>query len=213
VNRVLGPELDETVWAEMIARQWLERYGVVSREMWRRERPMIAWRAIYRELKRLEFRGEVRRGYFVRGLSGAQFALPEAVEMLRTAVATDDAPPIVLSVTDPANVYTLPMPQDAARDPFVKPRSRGALLVTISGLVVMIVERRGSGVVVRPDTAETVVTRVAEALVAHLGEHTARDIIVETINGQPASGSRYIDAFRAAGFKRGTTGLRYYTKP
>ena len=109
--------------------------------------------------------------------------------------------------------HTLPMPQDAARDPFVKPRSRGALLVTIAGVVVMIIERRGSRVVIRPETAEAVVTRAAEALVAHLGEQTARDIIVETINGQPASGSGYIDAFRAAGFKRGTTGLRYYTRP
>ncbi len=212
-NRVLGPDVDESVWAEMIARQWLERYGVVSREMWRRERPMIAWRAIYRELKRLEFRGEVRRGYFVRGLSGAQFAMPEAVESLRAAPAPDDAPPIVMSVADPANVYTLPMPQDPARDPFVKPRSRGALLVTIAGLVVMMVERRGASVIIRAETSEAVVARAAEALVAHLGEQTARDIIIETIDGQPASGSKYLDAFRAAEFKRGTTGLRYYRRP
>jgi ATP-dependent Lhr-like helicase len=213
VNRVLGPEVDESVWAEMIARQWLERYGVVSREMWRRERPTIAWRAIYRELKRLEFRGEVRRGYFVRGLSGAQFAMPEAVELLRAALPADDAPAIVMSLTDPANVYTLPMPQDPARDPFVRPRSRGALLVTMGGVVVTMIERRGASVVIRPDTSEAIVTKAAEALVAHLGEQTARDIIVETIDGQPASGSKYLDAFRAAGFRRGTTGLRYYRKP
>ena len=42
--RVLGPEVDESALAELIARQWLERYGVVSREMWRRERPTIGWR-------------------------------------------------------------------------------------------------------------------------------------------------------------------------
>src|SRR6185437_7069293 len=83
VARVLGPAVDESAWAEQIARQWLERYGIVAREMWRRERPAISWRAIYRELKRLEFRGDVRRGYFVLGLSGAQFALPEAIEQLR----------------------------------------------------------------------------------------------------------------------------------
>ena len=39
----------------------------------------MEWRAIYHELKRLEFRGDVRRGYFVAGHAGAQFALPEAV--------------------------------------------------------------------------------------------------------------------------------------
>ena len=211
VPRVLGPEVDESVWAESIARQWLDRYGVVSREMWRRERPPIGWRSIYHELKRLEFRGEVRRGYFVRGLAGAQFALPEAVEMLRRpATPDDDASPVVMTVTDPANVYSLPMPHDEARDPFVKPRSRGALLVTLDGLVVMIAERRGERILIRPSTSDAVVTRAAAALVAHLGAQTTRDITVETIDGQPASGSRHLDAFRAAGFRRGTVGLRYY---
>ena len=76
-----------------------------SREMWRRERPAIAWRAIYHELKRLEFRGEVRRGYFVRGLSGAQFALPEAVEMLRSTTPDETRRPIVMTASDPANVF------------------------------------------------------------------------------------------------------------
>jgi len=211
VPRVLGPEVDESVWAESIARQWLDRYGVVSREMWRRERPPIGWRSIYHELKRLEFRGEVRRGYFVRGLAGAQFALPEAVEMLRRpATPDDDASPVVMTVTDPANVYSLPMPHDEARDPFVKPRSRGALLVTLDGLVVMIAERRGERILIRPSTSDGIVTRAAAALVAHLGERTTRDITVETIDGQPASGSRHLDAFRAVGFRRGTVGLRYY---
>jgi ATP-dependent Lhr-like helicase len=213
IPRVLGPEVDESVWAEAIARQWLERYGVVSREMWRRERPVVAWRSIYREHKRLEFRGEVRRGYFVRGLSGAQFALPEAVEMLRRPTAPEDeALPVVMSATDPANVYSLPMPHDAARDPFVKPRSRGALLVTVDGVVVMIAERGGERMLIRPGTAEAVVTRSAATLVAHLAERTTRDITVETIDGQPASGSGHLDAFRAAGFRRGTVGLRYYRK-
>src|SRR5262249_53783639 len=81
-DRVLGPEATEAAWAELVARQWLDRYGIVSREIWRRERPAVAWRAIYHELKRLEFRGDVRRGYFVRGLSGAQFASADAIEML-----------------------------------------------------------------------------------------------------------------------------------
>ena len=211
--RVLGPDVDESILADVVARQWLDRYGVVSREIWRRERPAIGWRAIYRELKRLEFRGEVRRGYFVRGLSGAQFALPHAVEMLRSTEAAADDLPIVMSVSDPANVFTLPMPQDPSRDAFVRPRSRGAILVTIAGQVVMIVERRGERIVVRPDTAMAQITRAAEALAVHMGERTGRDLTIETIDGQPASGSPYADAFRAAGFKRGTTGLRFYRAP
>ena len=61
-------------------------------------------------------------------------------------------PAIVMTASDPANVYTLPMPQDAARDQFVRPRSRGALLVSINGVVVMIAEGRGQRITVRPDT-------------------------------------------------------------
>jgi len=210
--RVLGPEADESAWAELIAKQWLERYGIVSREMWRRERPAIAWRSIYRELRRLEFRGDVRRGYFVRGLSGAQFALPQAIELLR---AEDPAggEAVVIAATDPANVYTLPIPEDPARDAFVRPRSRNAVLVLVGGIVVMIAERQGGRIAVRPDTDDAVATQAASALVAHLSTRTSRDIVVETIDGQPASGSRYLDAFRSAGFRRGTTGLRFYAPP
>ena len=208
--RVLGPDVDESVWAESIARQWLERYGIVSREMWRRERPAIGWRAIYRELKRLEFRGDVRRGYFVQGLSGAQFALPEAVEALRSAADADEPELVVLPASDPANVYALPLPGDPARDAFVRPRSRSALLISVNGLVSMIAERRGARIAIRPETLDGVVTQCARALVAHLAARAKSDVIVEAIDGQPASGSAYAEAFRAAGFRRGTRGLRYY---
>ncbi len=209
VPRVLGPDVDESTWAEKIARQWLDRYGIVAREMWRRERPPVSWRAIYTELKRLEFRGDVRRGYFVAGLSGAQFALPEAVEQLRANVSSDD-PPIVIAATDPANVFNLPLPTDGARDTFVRPRSRGALLVTIAGGVVLIAERRGARIAVRPGTPDADISRAATALLGHLVARTSRDITIETIDGQPASGSSHTEAFGAAGFRRGAAGLRYY---
>ncbi|HMA23603.1 MAG TPA: helicase-related protein [Gemmatimonadaceae bacterium] len=210
VPRVLGPEVDESVWAETIARQWLDRYGIVAREMWRRERPVIAWRAIYRELKRLEFRGEVRRGYFVRGLSGAQFALPEAVEILRSVASSEDASPVAMMVTDPANVFTLPMPQDPSRDPFVRSRGRGTLLVTIAGRVVLLGERRGARVVVRPQSSDDEVKLAAEALATHFAARSRRDVIIEMIDGTAAPASPYAAAFQRAGFKRGSRDLRFY---
>jgi ATP-dependent Lhr-like helicase len=207
--RVLGGSApnDEVAFAEAIARQWLDRYGVVAREIWRRERPMIPWRSVYRELKRLEFRGDVRRGYFVRGLSGAQFALPEAIEALRSDDAGDEA--VVVAAADPANVFSLPIPGDPARDPFVRPRSSSALLVAIGGRVVLIAERRGSRVVVRPDSDEGMVARAAEALVRHLSSRLRRDLVLETIDGQPAAASPQASAFEKAGFRRGRTELRY----
>ena len=145
---VLGRSAAEEESAAEIARYWLGRYGIVSREIWRRERPRVGWRSIYRELKRFEFRGEVRRGYFVHGLAGAQFASSTAVEMLRSIAAEDDAskPYVVLSSSDPANIYNLPMDL-ADRDQLSRPRGAGALLVTRGGRVALSVEGRGRRVV------------------------------------------------------------------
>ncbi len=144
---VMGIALDVEDHAQAIARAWLERYGVVSRDWWRRERPPVSWRAIYQELKRLEFRGEVRRGYFVRGLAGAQFALPDAVERLREVAGSDPlvAPFVVISTSDPANPYTLAL-EGMERDPLSRPRGSGALLVMRAGRVALAVEGRGKRV-------------------------------------------------------------------
>src|SRR5437762_2083121 len=140
-NGILGVSDDESVLAEVVARQWLDRYGVVTRDWWKREHPTVTWRAIYRELKRLEFRGDVRRGYFVRGLAGAQFALPSAVEQLRTSgpatPVTDDGesrgtsiPLVVMAASDPANPYSLAAAGsgESASAALARGRSRGALL-------------------------------------------------------------------------------------
>jgi ATP-dependent helicase Lhr and Lhr-like helicase len=140
----MGPDLPEEERAERIARQWLARYGIVSRDWWRRERPPVSWRSIYRELKRLEFRGEVRRGYFVKGLGGAQFALPDAVEWLRTVASEDQSSAgfVVMAASDPANVYNLSL-ELVDRDPLSRPRGSGALLVTRGGRVAIAIEGRG----------------------------------------------------------------------
>ncbi len=71
----------ETV--EEIARILLKRYGVVFKRLLEREGIAMPWRVLLRMYHRLEARGEIRGGRFVAGISGEQFALPEAVGMLR----------------------------------------------------------------------------------------------------------------------------------
>jgi ATP-dependent Lhr-like helicase len=181
---VLGRIGTEEELAAQIARYWLDRYGIVSREMWRRERPRIAWRAVYHELKRLEFRGEVRRGYFVRGLSGAQFATPSAVELLRAISLEENStkPYIAIAASDPANVYNLPMDL-ADRDPLSRPRGAGALVVTRGGQVALAVEGRGKRVVAAPWMDKTEITRAKEILANHLrGEKSARYLMLPDLD-------------------------------
>ena len=103
---LLGPPLTDEARAERLTRLVLAREGVILRE--RLERPEAAgvWALIYPVLQRLELRGEVRRGYFVSGLAGIQYAQPDAVEMLRAAAATPDEALIVISASDPANVWS-----------------------------------------------------------------------------------------------------------
>ncbi len=69
--------------AEEIARILLRRYGVVFKRLLPREGITVPWRVFLRIYHRLEARGEIRGGRFVGGISGEQFALPEAVGMLR----------------------------------------------------------------------------------------------------------------------------------
>jgi ATP-dependent Lhr-like helicase len=176
-----------------------------------------SWRAIYRELKRLEMRGDVRRGYFVEGLAGAQFALPEVVERLR--LATEDAeraeaPVVVLAASDPANVHGLPADAGMPRDPLGRPRGAGALLVTRVGRVLVAAESRGRRLTIAPDATADEVREAAHALAMHLlaapsVARRLRDLEVLTIDGDHAATSRWADAFADAGWRRGVKGLRW----
>ena len=80
----------------------LERYGIVTRELVLAEGIPGGFSSLYDSLAALETIGVARRGYFVEGLGGAQFALPGAVERLRAQKDDDAAPPVVLAATDPA---------------------------------------------------------------------------------------------------------------
>jgi len=77
-SSIIDPEA-----AEQIARILLKRYGVVFKRLLEREGIALPWRVLLRIYHRLEARGEIRGGRFVAGISGEQFALPEAVGMLR----------------------------------------------------------------------------------------------------------------------------------
>ncbi|HYI07655.1 MAG TPA: DEAD/DEAH box helicase [Thermoanaerobaculia bacterium] len=100
---ITGAPSDDAV--EIQARVFLRRYGVVFRRLVAREPNAAPWRDLARAYRRLEARGEIRGGRFVHGMSGEQFALPEAVERLREVRReTPDGAVIVLSAADPLNL-------------------------------------------------------------------------------------------------------------
>ena len=210
----LGLPREPAALAEQIAHKWLDRYGIVSRDWWKKEHPAVSWRDIYHELKRLEFRGDVQRGYFVTGLAGAQFALPAAVEMLRAGEAPEgEVAPVVMLASDPANVYTLPLTVGTERDPLGAPRGAGATLLTLGGRIIMSAEGRGSRIRVREGASLDEVRTAARALSARLVQRTSagrrHDVIVETIDGEQAAGARWSAAFVDAGFRAMGRVLRF----
>ena len=95
----------------VICQSLLRRYGVVFRAVIQRETLLPPWRDLLNYLRRMEDRGEVRGGRFVDGFSGEQFALPEALGLLRQPVGDDGKPVFtVISACDPLNLGGLILP-------------------------------------------------------------------------------------------------------
>jgi len=107
---------------ETLARTLLRRYGVVFRRVLTREPCLVPWRELTRVYRRLEARGEIRGGRFVTGMSGEQFALPEAVERLREVRRMrPDGVLRTVSAADPLNLAGIVTAGDRIR---VASRSR-----------------------------------------------------------------------------------------
>ncbi|HTI06656.1 MAG TPA: DEAD/DEAH box helicase [Gemmatimonadales bacterium] len=108
------PALPEAQIAEAIAWQLLRRYGVVFRRLVQRETLHAPWRDILRVYRRLEARGEIRGGRFVGGFSGEQYALPEAIGLLRATRREHAADELIaVSGADPLNLVGILTPGDA----------------------------------------------------------------------------------------------------
>jgi ATP-dependent Lhr-like helicase len=109
---------------EFVARKLLARTGVVFRKTMEREKQPVPWREIARALRVLEARGEVRGGRFVSGFDGEQYALPEAVAMLRDERRRGAEDPVSVSAADPLNFRGILTPDEK-----VSPATRRHVLV------------------------------------------------------------------------------------
>jgi ATP-dependent helicase Lhr and Lhr-like helicase len=181
----------------------LERYGIVTRETVLAEGVPGGFSTLYGELTNLETLGTARRGYFVEGLGGAQFALPAAVERLRSMRSDEPAGALVLAATDPANPYgaALPWPKrDDARRPSRVP---GAYVVTLDAEPVLYVERGGRGLLALREVEEDWLRAALEALAAEVRRGRVPRLGIERFDGEPVVGSAAGELLLELGFRQG----------
>jgi ATP-dependent Lhr-like helicase len=189
-----------------LAELLLERQGIVTRDGVRAEGIPGGYGAVYSELRALETLGLCRRGYFVEGLGGAQFALGGAVERLRELRPREgeEPQPLVVAAADPAQPYgaALPWPKRATGR---AARVAGATVVLLGGEAALFVERGGKTLLPLRDPEEEWLRLALNALVEHTRRAGGRRrrLAVERFDGEPVAESAVMPILLEAGFVAG----------
>jgi ATP-dependent Lhr-like helicase len=192
-------EVDATTAFTALAGVLLDRHGVLTRAAVRGEGVPGGYAAVYPVLRAMEESGRIRRGYFVTGLGGAQFAVAGAVDRLR-AVREAETGAVVLAATDPANPYGIALPW-----PVKGPqRVAGAYVVLVDGLPSLYVERGGKGLTALRELDQSWEEQAVAALGGLLADGRYSRLTVERVPPE-------LDPLlRAAGFVPTPKGLVRY---
>ncbi|MCW3040173.1 MAG: box helicase, partial [Solirubrobacterales bacterium] len=204
-RRAAAPDQQRRTVAELL----LERHGIVTRETVLAEGVPGGFSALYTAFADLETLGVCRRGYFIEGLGGAQFALPGAVERLR-AQKDNDRTAQVLAATDPAQAYGAalkwPVRADAPQTtaPSRRPsRVAGAHVVLVGGEPVLYVERSGKGLQTLVDPGDDRVPGAIDALTEFVRGGRGRRLQIERVDGEDVIGSPFEALLVERGFRQG----------
>lgn len=200
------------------ANMLLERYGIVSREAALAENIPGGFGPIYKVMSALEESGRVRRGYFVEGLSAAQFARPGIVDSLRLGRQEDEAVDIkasdisYLAVIDPANPWgnLLSWPETGGGPAAGQPRRvAGAWLLLHAGKPLLYLSASGRQLITfPPNLIASEVRAAAFAALSRFPEKGRRgSLIIEKIDGQSIRESRHYEAMLGCGFVSDYRGL------
>lgn len=211
---------EQTVWSHAIAQQLLTRYGIVFRETAHAENLPGGFSAIYDVLKALEESGRIRRGYFAADLGATQFALPAAVDLLRSlrAPAQEKHELVMLAATDPANPYGAllrwpPTPEEGS----TLTRSVGARVVLVDGALTAYLRRGNPNLQVLLPDDEPARSQVARALAEFLAERVQRaenpegrgrtSMLISSVNGVPVAEHPLARFLLDAGFQAAPLGF------
>ena len=202
----MGESLSDEASAEQQAEMLLARYGIFAREFLPREQT-TTWTPLGRAFERMELRGEIRRGYFVEGLSGMQYALPDAARLMSTLHdrGSNSKEPVLVSACDPANPYGSGIPLTSI--PGGAPsRTNGNYLAFLDGSPLLVLEKNG-GRIRSEETPD--VAAVRHVMCAFLGLLKLTDglrpfqtIVIEQWNGLPPASSPWRDLLQDLGFRR-----------
>ncbi len=213
-----------TEWSANSAQQLLTRYGIVTRETALAEGLPGGYNTIYPALRKMEESGLIRRGMFVAGLGAAQFAMPAAVDLLRTLRSPSHEPEsIVLAATDPANPYGAILPwttseaDTSAVGSHAMARVSGASVVLVNGVLSAFLRRKNPSIKVFLPESEPERSQVASKLARQLAElavrrqqRTRSGLLISKINDLAAK-EHFLGRFlEEAGFSDTATG--YYMR-
>ena len=210
VSSLIDRDVSATEKTLARAQSLLERYGVVSREAAIADEVPGGWGPIYRVLRTLEESGRVRRGYFVEGLSGAQFASPGAADRLRAERLDPDDPHDVnvlsLASNDPANPWgSLQSWPDRPNTSQAPRRVRSSRVVLADGAPVLFAAPGGRKLTT---FGESIALEPALALLAeHPRALGRRWLLVESIDGISVHESEHIPALKRSGYVREVKGF------
>jgi ATP-dependent Lhr-like helicase len=211
----------QTEWSHAIAQQLLTRYGVVFRETAHAENLPGGFSAVYDVLKALEESGRVRRGYFAADLGATQFAMPAAVDLLRSLRTGNEnvSEVVMLAATDPANPYGSLLRWPAAPEEGSSlTRSVGARVVLVDGALTCYIRRGNPNLQVllpeeEPQRSQTA-RSLAEFLVAQVqrleadgGERGRGGMLITQVNGVPVVEHPLARFLLDAGFQPGAMGF------
>ena len=205
VEQLITEKVTATRRAHAIAQQMLDRYGIVTREAAPAESIPGGFSAVYPVLKGLEESGKVRRGYFVAGVAATQFALPGAVDLLRSLREEPEEPEVLfLAATDPANPYGVLLKWPETKTGRTLTRSVGASVVLVDGSLACYVARGEKQIFVFLPDDEAARVRMSEAVARTLAnlvdEGDRRALLIAAVDNQEIDRHPIASYLRAAGF-------------
>jgi len=205
VEELVGSQVTPTERAHAFAHKLLERHGVVTRETSKLEELPGGFASVYPVLRAMEEAGQARRGYFIDGAGGAQFAAPGAVDRLRSARKSAGEAQ-VLAAVDPANPYGWLVAWPPSTSP--PRRAPGAAVILCGGEPVLFLERGGRRLLSFPAAVDGSVLRQAiGALAVIAGRRRGKYLRIETIDDVPARTCSLASALIDGGFFADPRGL------